>query len=106
MQLPIFALALLASALGVEAVSKPARVGEPAVNEGQEFDSQDSVEGFPKTSEDGLMTIQQVCPVRWPRPCPDGVWCCSNAYPWCCPRFCCPNGYRYCGTDGRCYARP
>ncbi|RYP65911.1 hypothetical protein DL770_008906 [Monosporascus sp. CRB-9-2] len=103
MQLPILGLALLASAFGVQAAGKPARVGESAVNQGPEYDS---VEGFRKPSSDDLTTIQQVCPPRWPRPCPDGVWCCSNAYPWCCNRFCCPNGYRYCGRDGRCYARP
>lgn len=105
MQLSAITLALLLHVAGrVQAADNAAHAGTPAANVGPNADSQEGVEGIPRSRFGGDLTTQQVCPIEWPRPCPDGVLCCSDAYPWCCADWCCPDAYPYCGNDGRCYA--
>lgn len=50
----------------------------------------------------GDLRAALACPSGYPLLCPNGQ-CCPLGYNRCCPGFCCPSAYPYCGSDRRCY---
>lgn len=99
MKLPTIVLALLATAISVQATGNVAAMGDLATNNSPEFDS---VDGLERQQGDDLEA--QVCRPPKPLQCLNGG-CCAAAYPRCCPTVCSPEKYPYCGRVGKCYAQ-
>lgn len=98
-----FTIAILAAALGAQATSHRVAAKDGQITENTTAQNP-SVEGVPHFQGNMRFMTHGYCPRDHPMACPDGVNCCRDGFPWCCPTFCCPDEYAYCGMDGRCYA--